>query len=160
MRLVFLTLMISFFIGCATFQPEKFERQALEEMLLDVNRNEISFQEVIGKKEHQKKLIQIYASYCPISQESFKSVESFQNKNTNIDYVFLSVDHSYYDWKRGLEALKIKGRHYYIQEKGKGSLGQFLKLKTIPRFLIVDEEGSIILYKAPKLTETVQQKIQ
>ncbi|WP_299107355.1 thioredoxin-like domain-containing protein [uncultured Tenacibaculum sp.] len=160
MRNIIALLLISSFVSCGVFQPKQFSQEALEEELLTVDRKETSLKEILAKNQEQKKFIQIYASYCPISQDSFDDVVKFQNKNTDAEYIFLSVDHSYHDWKRGLESLKVKGSHYYIQKKGKGVLGEFLKLKTIPRFLIIDKEGNILVYKTSKLSETLQQKIK
>lgn len=160
MRKIIALLLISSFASCGVFQPKQFSKEALQEELLTVDRKEVSLNDVLGKNQKQKKFIQIYASYCPISQDSFDDVVKFQEKNKNAEYIFLSVDHSYHDWKRGLESLKVKGKHYYIQKKGKGALGQFLKLKSIPRFLIVDKNGNILVYKTSKLSETLQQKIK
>ncbi|WP_407322445.1 hypothetical protein [Tenacibaculum maritimum] len=42
--------------------------------------------------------------------------------------------------------MKVKGQQYYIPKKGKGALGKFLKLKTIPRFILLNKEGKIRVY--------------
>ncbi|WP_417785453.1 TlpA family protein disulfide reductase [Tenacibaculum sp.] len=154
LSLVFLTL-----TSCAVFQPENFTTEALREELLTLERNPISFQEVLNKNKGKKKFIQVFATYCPVSQDSFDDVLVFQKKNPELVYVFLSVDHSYHDWKRGLESIPVKGQHYYIPKKGKGELGEFLKLKTIPRFLIIDEEGKISVYKSSKVSNKLQNKV-
>nr|BFF38556.1 hypothetical protein BACY1_03610 [Tenacibaculum mesophilum] len=125
----------------------------MNEELLTLERESILFKEVLKRNKGKKIFAQIFATYCPYSQRSFKDVVSFQKKNSQFEYMFLSVDHSYHDWKRGLESIPVKGQHYYIQKKGKGELGKFLKLKTIPRFLIVDEEGSIEIFKSSKVSD-------
>lgn len=159
MKKITTILIIFLFSSCAVFQPKNFDVQSSNEVLLTEDRKEITLKEVINKNKSKKKFIQIYASYCPISQDSFDDVIAFQQKNKNAEYIFLSVDHSYHDWKRGLKDLKVKGQHYYIPKKGKGALGKFLKLKTIPRFLVVDENGNILVYKTSKVSEAIQRKI-
>lgn len=146
--------------SCAVFQPKHFTDMALNEVLQTTDRKEITFAEILQKNKGKKKVIQVFATYCPVSQDSFKDVAVFQEKNPSISYVFLSVDHSYLDWKRGLENIPVKGQHYYIPKKGKGALGAFLKLKTIPRFIVVDEKGKILLYKSSQVSEKITKKVQ
>lgn len=153
MRTFFLLTIIVFLSSCAVFQPKHFTETSLNEELLTLERESILFKEVLKRNKGKKIFAQIFATYCPYSQRSFKDVVSFQKKNSQFEYMFLSVDHSYHDWKRGLESIPVKGQHYYIQKKGKGELGKFLKLKTIPRFLIVDEEGSIEIFKSSKVSD-------
>jgi len=153
MRTFFLLITIVFLSSCATFQPKHFTTEALKEELLTLERESISFQEILNQNQGKKIFIQIFATYCPYSQRSFKDVLSFQKKNPEFEYVFLSVDHSYHDWKRGLENIPVKGQHYYIQKKGKGALGKFLKLKTIPRFLVIDKSMNIKIFKSSKVSD-------
>ncbi|MGG6231047.1 TlpA family protein disulfide reductase [Tenacibaculum sp. SDUM215027] len=160
MRIFFILITVVFLSSCSVFQPKEFTSASLNEELLNLEREPISFQKVLEKNKGKKMLIQIFATYCPYSQRSFDDVLLFQKKNPRLEYVFLSVDHSYHDWKRGLESIPVKGQHYYIQKKGKGALGEFLKLKTIPRFLIIDKEGKIRVYKSSKVSDKLQNKAQ
>ena len=153
-----------FFVGvillssCAVFQPKSFNSGALNEKLVTLNRDSITLKEIFKNNSEKKTFIQVFATYCPVSQDSFDDVIAFQKENPEINYIFLSVDHSYHDWKRGLEDIKVKGAHYYIPKKGKGQLGAFLKLKTIPRFLILDKNGEILLYKSSSVSERLKNK--
>ncbi len=149
-KLILLSLI---FISCGIFQPSKFDKSSLEENILSVERDSLKFSEIINSKNQNKTLIHIYASYCPFSQKSLEEIGEFQKENKNIKYVFLSVDHSYFDWKRGVEDLPVKGEHYYLPRKGKGFLGRFLKLKEIPRFLVLNKEGEIKVFKSSKVSK-------
>jgi len=160
MRKFCLLIVIVFLSGCAVFQPKHFTQTSLNEELLTLERESIPFKEILKQNKGKKIFVQIFATYCPYSQRSFEDVVSFQKKNSELVYVFLSVDHSYHDWKRGLESIPVKGQHYYIPKKGKGELGEFLKLKTIPRFLMIDEEGKISVYKSSKVSDKLQNKVQ
>lgn len=160
MRPYFLLILLVFLSSCAVFQPKHFTNDALNEELLTLEREPTSLQEILTKNKGKKKFVQIFANYCPISQDSFNDVLAFQEKNKEVVYVFLSVDHSYHDWKRGLETIPVKGQHYYIPKKGDGEFGKFLKLKTIPRFLIIDENGKISLFKSSKVSDKLTNKVQ
>ncbi|MCD8415481.1 hypothetical protein G1J88_07880 [Tenacibaculum dicentrarchi] len=148
--------------SCAIFQPKVFTGQALNEKLVTTSRDSITLKEIFDKNKGEAQFIQVFATYCPFSQRSFKDVIAFQAENPLVKYIFLSVDHSYFDWKRGLENIKnnnkLKGAYYYIPKKGKGALANFLKLKTIPRFLIVDKKGKITLFKASSISKKVKDK--
>ncbi len=142
--------------SCGVFQPKIFTKEALDEKLVTLTRDSISFREVLSKNRGKEIFIQVFASYCPVSQDSFDDVLSFQEKYDEKEYVFLSVDHTYHDWKRGVERIKPKGQFYYISKKGKGALGKFLNLKTIPRFLKVDKLGIIKVFKTSKVSEKLK----
>lgn len=143
-------------MSCASFQPKKITQNALDEKLVTLDRDSITFQEILTKNSGKEKFIQIFATYCPISQDSFDDVIKFQKENPEKVYIFLSVDHSYHDWKRNLEYVKPKGQFYYIPKKGKGALGKFLKLKSIPRFLKIDKQENIKVFKTSKVSEKLK----
>ena len=158
---IFLVLIILLTLNsCAAFQPTSFNKEALDEKLVTTKRDSIALREVLAKNKGTKQFVQVFAAYCPVSQDSFKDVAALQEENPSIKYVFLSVDHSYFDWKRGLDNIKVKGQHYYIPKKGKGKLGAFLKLKTIPRFMIIDEKGEIKLFKSSSVSNKIKNKIK
>ncbi len=153
MRNIVIVLVAFLFTSCAVFQPKKMSVKSLEEKLITVDRSSITLKEILKNALKRETVIQVYASYCPFSQDSFKDVVKLQQNNKNIKYIFLSVDHSYHDWKRGLETLKVKGSHYYIPKKGKGEIANFLKLKTIPRFLLIDKKGKLIVFNTSKVSK-------
>ncbi|WP_431164477.1 TlpA family protein disulfide reductase [Tenacibaculum halocynthiae] len=153
MRIVVIVLVTLLFGSCAVFQPKKIPVKPLEEKLITINRESITLKDIFESGLKRETIIQVYASYCPFSQDSFKDVVKLQQNNKKINYVFLSVDHSYHDWKRGLETLKVKGSHYYIPKKGKGEIAKFLKLKTIPRFLLIDKNGKLKVFNTSKVSK-------
>lgn len=156
MKYVCCLVLIYGLIGCAAFQPKTFSSKALEEKLVTVDKDSVSFKEILQKNKGKDVFIQIFATYCPVSQDSFKEVVTFQKENPEKTYVFLSVDHSFYDWKRGLKTIAPQGQFYYIPKKGNGALGAFLKLKSIPRFLHVNSDGIIRVFKSSKVSDKLK----
>ena len=149
-KLILLSLVLT---SCGMFHPTNFDKPSLNEKVLSVKRDSIRFSEILKNDSSEKTLIHIYASYCPFSQNSLKEIAHFQKENKEINYIFLSVDHSYFDWKRELENLPVKGNHYYLPTKGKGVLGRFLKLKEIPRFLVLNKEKEIKVFRSSKVSK-------
>ena len=144
------------FLSCASFQPKSFPESVMKDKLLTLDRDSITLKEILDKHPNQSKFIQIFASYCPVSQDSFDDVLEFQKQHPEKAYIFLSVDHGYHDWKRGLEYVTPKGDFYFIPEKDKGVLGQFLKIKSIPRFINVGKENKIEVFKTSKVSDKLQ----
>ena len=62
--------------------------------------------------------------------------------------MYLSLDKSIKKWKEGIKKYGIEGDHFFLPNKKKGPLGKFLTIDWIPRYLIVNPEGKITLFKA------------
>ena len=77
-----------------------------------------------------------------------------QKEFPEVVFLFLSVDEGVNSWKRGIERFKIKGEHYNLPKGMKdGEFVDFLNLRWIPRYLVLDENGGITLYKAIKSSD-------
>ena len=74
--------------SCAVFQPKHFNAEALNEELLTVNREPVTLKEILKKNNGEKTFVQVFATYCPVSQDSFDDVIAFQKENPEINYVF------------------------------------------------------------------------
>jgi thiol-disulfide isomerase/thioredoxin len=152
-------LLVLFFSSCSILQPKVFEEKSLEEQLTTLSRNSISWKEILAKENGKQTIIQIYASYCPYSQESLEEIETLQQQHKDIRYLFISVDHSIHDWQRGLKNINVTGEHYYLSKKEEGELGKFLHLKNIPRFLLLDKNGKIRIFNTSKVS-TIENNIK
>ena len=149
-RFIILSLL---FTSCGVFHPNSFSKTVLNEKLLTKERDSIRFYDVLKSDHNKKTLIHIYASYCPFSKKSLEEITHFQKENQAVNYIFLSVDHSFFDWKRELDNISAIGKHYYMPEKGKGMLGRFLKIKEVPRFIILNEGNLIKVFKTSKVSK-------
>ncbi len=149
-------LVLAVVTGCASFQPKVFTPAVLDEKLVTLDRDSITFNDIIETNKGKPSFIQVFASYCPYSQDSFDDVLQFQKEHPDYNYIFLSVDHTYHDWKRGLKYLKPKGQFYYVPEKGDSEFGKFIKLKSIPRFLKINKQGGIDVYKTSKVSDKLK----
>lgn len=156
MKKLILSILMLFFVSCST----TFTKQVLNEKLQTIERGDISFGEILKKNKGKKTFVQVFASYCPVSQDSFHDVLELQKEYPDIHYVFLSVDHSFHDWKRGLKNIKPKGQFYYLSKKEEGELGKLLKLKTIPRFLVLDEYGKVLIFKSSSVSSKIKNRLK
>ena len=147
--LVFATLL---FLSCSVYTPTEFSNEALEDVFISMDKKEVKFKEILAKNKGKKIVIDVWASWCKDCLEGLPDVKKLQEENPEIVYLYLSLDRDVESWKSGVNRLKIKGQHYFMQSGWKGSFGEFLGLSWIPRYLVIDEKGKIIVFNETKVT--------
>ena len=84
-------------------------------------------------------------------------VKELQAAHPEVAYVFISMDKAADKWKAGIEKHEIKGDHYWAVEGMKGAFGKSINLDWIPRYIVIDKKGKVVLYRA---IETDFEKIE
>lgn len=135
-------------LSCSNAQKVEFSKEALEEKIITVDQNEISFQEVLNQNKGKVILIEIWASWCGDCVKAMPKLKELQSNNSSVSYVFMSMDKTYEKWTAGIEKHQLKGSHYLINGGMKGNFGKALDLDWIPRYIIIDRAGKIVLYRA------------
>jgi thiol-disulfide isomerase/thioredoxin len=142
-------LFISFLVfSCTNAQKSTFSKEALSETLLTTDGNQVAFQDII--KEHQGKtiVIEVWASWCGDCVKAMPKIKELQANNPDVAYVFISMDKTADKWKIGIEKHELKGKHYMANDQMKGVFGKAIDLDWIPRYIILDKTGKIVLYRA------------
>lgn len=75
-------------------------------------------------------------------------VRALQKAYPEAAYVFLSLDRGEDAWKRGINKYDVQGEHYYLPHGKKSAFGDFVNIDWIPRYMVVDADGNIKLFKA------------
>ncbi|MBA6155649.1 TlpA family protein disulfide reductase [Tenacibaculum sp. S7007] len=140
-------------LNCSVKNETEFSKEALNDVFISMNNDETTFSEILSENKGKKILIDVWASWCTDCLQSLPDVKKIQEENPEISYVFLSLDRDLESWKAGVERLKIKGQHYFMQSGWKGAFGNFLGLNWIPRYLVIDEQGKIVVFNATKATD-------
>ncbi len=148
----FLVILLVFF-SCNTEKPTQFSEEALNDTFITLQGENIQFKDIVNKHKGQTILIDVWASWCRDCIKGMPKVKNIQEENPDVVYLFLSLDKNINSWKKGIDKHQIKGEHYYMQSGWKGPFGEFLDLDWIPRYLVVDKQGNIKLYKATKATD-------
>ncbi len=148
-------------LNCSVKNETEFSKEALNDVFVSMNNDETTFSEILSKNKGKKILIDVWASWCTDCLQSLPDVKKIQEENPGLSYVFLSLDRDLESWKNGVERLKIKGQHYFMQSGWKGAFGNFLGLNWIPRYLVINEEGKIIVFNATKATDkSIKQSLE
>lgn len=152
MRRILVILCVALLWGCGK-TPTEFSESALFEPLINVDESSEAFYKVLEKHKGKKILINVWASWCKDCIVGLPDLKKLQEENPEVSYVFISLDKGVKSWKRGIDRFQIEGDHYYMPQGKKGTLGKFLGLWWIPRYVVVNESGEISLFKATKITD-------
>lgn len=150
--------MLALFIGlysCTMESPTTFSEEALNDVFIAMNNEEVSFKEILANNKGKKILIDVWASWCTDCLKGLPKVKKLQEQNPDVVYLFLSLDRNLESWKEGVERLKLKGQHYFMQSGWKGRFGDFLGLNWIPRYVLINEAGKIEVFNATKATDNL-----
>lgn len=134
-------------------KPTHFSQQSLQEKFINFSQKEQTFESILTKHKGKKILIDVWASWCKDCLEGLPDLIKLQNEAPEVVYVFLSLDKTVPRWKMAIERYQIMGDHYFVTQGNHGAFAKFINLWWIPRYMVVDETGEIILFKATKITD-------
>jgi thiol-disulfide isomerase/thioredoxin len=142
-------LFLVIFTSCNLETPTTFSKEALSEKIVTIDTISFTFKEVLEAHKGKKILIDVWASWCRDCLVGIPKVKQLQKEFPEVVFLFLSVDTKASSWKYGVEKHAIKGEHYNLP-KGmkKGELVDFLNLGWIPRYLVIDKNGEILVFNA------------
>jgi thiol-disulfide isomerase/thioredoxin len=129
-------------------QKSDFIEEALVENLLAIDGTQVAFKDVLKKHQGKTILIECWASWCSDCVKAMPKVKELQANNPNVDYVFVSMDKTADKWKLGIEKYALTGDHFMANDGMKGAFGTAINLDWIPRYIVVDKNGKIVLYRA------------
>jgi thiol-disulfide isomerase/thioredoxin len=155
---ILLIAFISF--SCSQAQKTSFSKEALSEKLLATDDSQVTFKNILKKYKGKTLVIEVWASWCGDCVKAMPKVKELQANNPNVSYLFLLADKTADKWKIGIEKHELKGDHFMMNDGMKGVFGKAIDLDWIPRYIIVDKTGKIVLYRAietdfDKINETL-----
>lgn len=145
------TLLILLLIVSCTFKtPTQFSEKALNDTFITLEGESIPFRDIIKKYKGKKVLIDIWATWCKDCIVGLPRAKQLQIDFPETVFLFLSLDKTTDSWKRGIKRFEITGEHFFMQSGWNGDFADFLNLNWIPRYVVVDKNGAITMFKATK----------
>jgi thiol-disulfide isomerase/thioredoxin len=150
MKNVILLLAVALTSISCNAQKKEFSPESLAYELTTLNQEKASFQSILEKHKGKKILIEIWAGWCGDCVKAMPRVKELQNVYPNVAYVFISMDKSFDKWKEAVAKHQVDGDLYWVDDAKmmKGEFGKSLDVDWIPRYIIVNEKGEIVLYRA------------
>jgi len=125
-----------------------FSEESLSKKLITLDNTEVTFKDILNKHKGKTTVIEVWASWCGDCVKAMPKVKDMQANNPNVDYVFISMDKAFDKWKLGIEKHELKGDHYWSTDGMKGEFGKSIDLDWIPRYIILDKKGNVVIYRA------------
>lgn len=162
MKKIFALFIAFVAISCTNAQQKTaFSKEALSETLLSTDGNQVAFKDILKKYKGKTVVVEVWASWCGDCVKAMPKIKEVQANNPDVAYVFISVDKAADKWKTGIEKHELKGQHFMANDQMKGVFGKAIDLDWIPRYIIIDKKGKIVLYRAietdfDKINETLK----
>ena len=147
------TLLITTILSCQNRVETQFSEEALKDELINLKDESVSLESILEQHKGNTIFIDVWASWCKDCIESLPQIKALQAAHPELVYIFLSLDKSIKAWKKGIGRYALEGDHYFMSSGWKGPMGTFLDLDWIPRFVIVNSEGDIVVYRAIKTSD-------
>ena len=136
-------------VSCSDAQSS-FSIQTLDHELLDTSSQKVDFRTIAKSTRGKVTVYEFWASWCGDCVKAMDKVKAMQQAHPEVNYIFISLDKTPEKWLAGIEKHQLKGQHFLVTdpEGMKGKFGQSLSLDWIPRYLITNKRGEIILFRA------------
>jgi thiol-disulfide isomerase/thioredoxin len=148
MKKILVLLVTIIIASCSNAQKTEFSKEALSEKLLATDGRQVTFNEILKKNNGKTVVIEIWASWCGDCVKAMPKIKELQATNPDVDYIFISMDKTADKWKEGIRKHELKGDHFMANDQMKGVFGKAIDLDWIPRYIVIDKTGKIVLYRA------------
>ena len=154
-------LLIAFSFTSSNSETE-FSKESLKTKLTTKEKKDITFEKILKKHKGKTIVIEVWASWCSDCVKAMPQIKELKAKYPEVAFINLSCDKTHDAWLNGIEKHAVTGDNYLIKDGMKGAFGKSIQLDWIPRFIVVDKNGKIALFRAietdfGKITESIEQ---
>ena len=140
-------------LNCSFEKPTQFSDEALNDTFISLEGKSLTLAQILEIHKGKMILIDVWATWCKDCSVSMPIVKALQKDHPDVVFLFLSKDRTETAWKRGIDKYQINGEHYFVKSGNDGPFADFLNSNWVPRYMVIDKEGKIKLFKAKKATD-------
>jgi thiol-disulfide isomerase/thioredoxin len=160
--LAIISILVMAFSFTSSNSETEFSKESLKTKLTATNKKDISFEKILKQHKGKTVVIEVWASWCSDCIKSMPQVKELKANYPDVAFVNLSCDKTPEAWQNGIEKHEVSGDNYLIKDGMKGTFGKSIQLDWIPRFIVVDKNGKIALFRAiekdfDQIKETIEQ---
>ena len=136
-------------LSCSEAQ-KKFSENTLSMPLQDINNKQVVFKDVLNKYKGKTVVIEIWAAWCGDCVKAMPKMKELQANNSDVVFLFISMDKEFDKWKAGIEKHNLMGEHIWANDPKmmKGAFGKSIDVDWIPLYMVIDKNQNIVLYRA------------
>ncbi len=96
--------------------------------------------------------LKIWGSWCTPCKKEFPHIRELRTKidNENLVFAYFCVLSPEEDWRMLIQEEGLKGQHFLLSKKLSEAFLAELTDRTVPKYILIDKDGSIIDMNAPK----------
>ncbi|MBU2938477.1 TlpA family protein disulfide reductase [Lacinutrix sp. C3R15] len=131
-------------------------------ILLDIDGNSITLNEILQKQEGKIKVIDFWASWCAPCIKEIKKNHLYRKKliqDRNVEFLYFSIDKNQESWRKKVAELNEFGmdkNQYVISVAPNSDLTTFFNVSSIPHYSILDINNEVILINSPSPEDTLE----
>ncbi|HEX8563489.1 MAG TPA: TlpA disulfide reductase family protein [Flavobacterium sp.] len=136
--------------SCSQAQKSSFSNETMKYELQSLDGTDKAFADIMAAHRGKAVVIEFWASWCGDCVKAMPKLKQLQADHPEVAYVFISLDKTAEKWQAGISKHELKGDHFLVTdpEGMKGTFGKSVDLDWIPRYMILDKDGKIKLYRA------------
>lgn len=123
-------------------------------LLKDIHGNLINFQQLLDNHKGKVIYIDFWASWCLPCREEMEDANRLRNKykGKDVTFIYLAYKDKESSWAKAVqeENLSTIETNYIILNFKNSKILENIKLKSVPRYLIIDRNGSLVEMNAPR----------
>lgn len=127
----------------------------LNSKLLSKLGDTLTLEKLFSRSNKRIKVLDFWASWCGLCIDDIQKSKAFKDRLTveyNIEWIYISVDRDQEKWTKSAKELNDffgTNDQYFLLAGQKSSLISDLKIRGIPRYVILDKQNQIVLSNAP-----------
>lgn len=129
--------------------------------LKDVNGREETWESVIRKHKGKKIYVDFWASWCAPCVHEFQFKDQLKARLGNkVVFLYVALGDKEEKWKQAMEKYGITQNSYMATNSRSSKFVVEHKIQSIPRYMIVDENGKIIHRDAPRPSDLLEMEVK